>query len=145
VGGTVDPGGSYLFSQLDHNNPVVVCDPRVTQTDSYKVDGVTNLAGYLSDARVVHTTVNTTYDGDNQGISAAYDYGNVSKVDTTGNDVGGLHFVQASTYYPNDNLGSKCEEPASHLSLQYCSREYGVWAMVNGHNGCQWADDNLRL
>jgi hypothetical protein len=137
AGGTVDPGGSYLFSQLDHNNPMVVCDPRVTQTDSYKVDGVTNLAGYLSDARVVHTTVNTTYDGGNQGISAPYDYGNVSKVDTTGNDVGGLHFVHASTYYPNDNLGSNIyltNLPAFSKDQDGTGTSYGCTASIYGAN-----------
>ncbi len=103
VGGTVDPGSGYLFSELDHNNPVVVCDPRVTQTDSYQVDGVTGISGYKSDARVVHKTVTTSYDGDDQGV-AAYDYGNVNRVDTTGNDVGGQQFVQTTSYFPDNNV-----------------------------------------
>ena len=103
VGGTVDPGSGYLFSELDHNNPVVVCDPRVTQTDSYQVDGVTDISGYKSDARVVHKTVTTSYDGDDQGV-AAYDYGNVNSVDTTGNDVGGQQFVQTTSYFPDNNV-----------------------------------------
>ncbi|MBV9615556.1 MAG: hypothetical protein JO031_08875, partial [Ktedonobacteraceae bacterium] len=135
-GPSVDPGGQYLISQLDHNNPVVVCDPRVTKVDTYKVDGVTDLNGYLSDARVVHTTVNTTYDGDNQGVSA-YDYGNVSKVDTTGNDVGGLHFIQASTYYPNDNLGSNVyltNLPAFAKDLDGSGTSYGCTASIYGAN-----------
>jgi RHS repeat-associated protein len=135
-GPTVDPGGQYMISQLDHNNPVVVCDPRVTQVDTYKVDGVTDLNGYLSDARVVHTTVNTTYDGNNQGVSA-YDYGNVSKVDTTGNDVGGLHFVQASTYYPNDNLGSNVyltNLPAFAQDLDGSGTSFGCTAFIYGAN-----------
>ena len=98
-----NPGDHYLISQLDQNNPVVVCDPRVTQDDSYQVDGVTDLNHYTSDARVVHSTTTDSYDTDNQGVSA-YDYGNLSNVDTTGNDVGGMHIVTHSTFYPNDNL-----------------------------------------
>ena len=45
-----------------------------------------------------------TYDGDNQGSShtSGYDYGNVNKVDTTGNDVNGNHYIASTTYYPTD-------------------------------------------
>ncbi len=101
VGGSYDPGPHYLFSELDEgSNPVMVCDPRVDHEDTYVTDGVTS---NITDARVVHSTVHTSYDGDNQGVSA-YDYGNVSSIDTTGNDVGGQHFVQNTTYYPNDNV-----------------------------------------
>jgi RHS repeat-associated protein len=32
-----DVGTQYLSSQLDRNNPVVVCDPRVTHTDHYQI------------------------------------------------------------------------------------------------------------
>src|SRR6185312_15510134 len=101
-----DPGTTELISELDTNNPVVVCDPRVTQEDSYQVEGVTDINNYLTDARVLHLQTNYTYDGDNQGPNrvTGYDYGNVSKVDETGNDIGGAHVVSATTFYPNDNL-----------------------------------------
>src|SRR5579884_1473009 len=87
-----NPGDAMLISLLDQNNPVVVCDPRATQEDDYQIDGVTDTNGFQSDPRVLHTTITTTYDGDNQGVSA-YDYGNVSAVDITANDVGGAHFI----------------------------------------------------
>nr|MBA2393449.1 RHS repeat-associated core domain-containing protein [Ktedonobacteraceae bacterium] len=111
--GLNNPGSTQLSSELDQNNPVVVCDPRVTQADRYQVDGVTDMFGYLTDARVLHQQTTSTYDGDNQGPNhtVGYDYGNVSKVDTTGNvDTSGTHaatshVVTTLTYYPNDNLG----------------------------------------
>ena len=99
-GGGIDPGPGYLFSELDHNNPVLVCDPRVDHVDSYTTDGVTS---NINDARVVHSTVTTSYDGNNQGV-AAYDYGNVDRMDTTGNDVGGQQFVQTTSYFPDNNI-----------------------------------------
>ncbi|MDQ2714976.1 MAG: RHS repeat protein, partial [Chloroflexota bacterium] len=111
--GLDNPGSTQVSSELDQNNPVVVCDPRVTQADRYQVDGVTDMSGYLTDARVLHQQTTSTYDGDNQGPNhtVGYDYGNVSKVDTTGNvDTSGTHaatshVVTTLTYYPNDNLG----------------------------------------
>lgn len=102
AGGSIDPGPSYLFSELDEGNPVIVCDPRVAVQDTYLTDNVT---GDTTDPRVVHTTVSTTYDGNNQGVNA-YDYGNVDTVDTTGNDVGGQHIIQQTRYFPNDNVGN---------------------------------------
>ena len=39
AGGIYDPGSGYLFSELDGDNPVVVCDPRLTQEDDYQIDG----------------------------------------------------------------------------------------------------------
>ena len=115
-------GTTELSSELDQNNPVVVCDPRVTQADDYTVDGVTDMNGYQGDSRVLHKTTTTSYDGDNQGSSHAngYDYGNVSRVDTTANDVNGQHFVSGMTYYPNDNLGSNVylTDLASYAFLQ---------------------------
>ncbi len=66
-----------------------------------------------------------------------YDYGNVSKVDTTGNDVGGLHFIQASTYYPNDNLGSNVyltNLPAFAQNMDGSGTSYGCNASIYGTN-----------
>src|SRR5579883_966889 len=102
LGGSSDPGSSQLFSELDHSNPVVVCDPRTTQIDTYLTDGVTS---NLSDARVIHTTTTTTYDGNTCGAQG-YDYGNVSKTDETANDVGGAHLVTATLFCPNDSISS---------------------------------------
>jgi RHS repeat-associated protein len=99
-GGSIDPGGSFMFSPLDTNNPVMVCDPQLVSQDTYTTDGVTN---NLSDARVVHTTTAFTYDGNTCG-SQGYDYGNVSKQDETANDVGGAHIVTVNTFCPNDNI-----------------------------------------
>ena len=136
AGSPYDPGSGYLFSELDHNNPVVVCDPRVSQQDTYQVDGVTDLSSYQSDARVVHKTVTTSYDGDDHGVSA-YDYGNVNSVTTTGNDVAGQQFVQANTYYPNDNLGTNrylTDLPAFVKDLDGSGTYYGCTAYVYDGN-----------
>jgi RHS repeat-associated protein len=105
-GGTgSDPGGTELSSELDVNNPVVVCDPRVTSEDTYQVNGVTDINGYLSDSRVVHKQTAYSHDTDDQGVSH-YDYGNTNNIDVSGNDLGGNHFVTHSTMYPHDDLGN---------------------------------------
>ncbi|GCF10715.1 RHS repeat-associated core domain-containing protein [Dictyobacter arantiisoli] len=103
-GGMYDPGTSYLFSELDQTNPVVVCDPRVTQQDNYQVDGATD-ATHLTDSNTVHKTTTYSYDGDNQGSShvSNYDYGNVNKVTVTANDVNSQQYISDTTYYPNDS------------------------------------------
>ncbi|HZU67137.1 MAG TPA: hypothetical protein VFA09_07655, partial [Ktedonobacteraceae bacterium] len=95
-----NPGDNYLISQLDQNNPVVACDPRVDQEDTYLMDGVTD----IHDPRVVHTQVNSTYDGDDQGVTP-YDYGNISDTSTSGADLGTGVYVDAhDTTYPHDNI-----------------------------------------
>ena len=102
-----NPGDQYLISQLDQNNPVVACDPRTTQEDRYTVDGLFTIPtedNYATDARVVHSSTTYSYDSDNQGVSA-FDYGNLSNVDSSGNDLGGQHIVSHTTYYPNSNAG----------------------------------------
>src|SRR5712692_4028618 len=105
-GGTgSDPGGTELSSELDRNNPVVVCDPRVTSEDTYQVDGVTDINGYLNDSRVVHTQTAYSHDTDDQGVSH-YDYGNTNNIDVSGNDLGGNHVVTHYTMYPHDDLGN---------------------------------------
>jgi YD repeat-containing protein len=136
AGAPYDPGNHYLFSELDKNNPVVVCDPRISQQDTYQVDGVTNIAGYQGDARVVHKTVNTSYDGDNRGVGG-YDYGNVNTVDTTSNDVGGFHFIQNTAYYPNDNINGLVyltDLPAFVTNQDGAGTYFGCTAMVYGNN-----------
>ncbi len=136
AGAPYDPGNHYLFSELDKNNPVVVCDPRISQQDTYQVDGVTNFAGYQSDARVVHKTVKTSYDGDNRGVGG-YDYGNVNTVDTTSNDVGGQHFVQNTAYYPNDNINGLVyltDLPAFVTNQDAAGTYFGCTALVYGNN-----------
>jgi RHS repeat-associated protein len=100
-----DPGGTQLSSELDRNNPVVVCDPRVTSEDTYQVNGVTDLNGYQSDSRVVHKQTAYSHDTDDQGVSH-YDYGNTNNIDVSGNDLGGSHFVTHATMYPHDDLGN---------------------------------------
>lgn len=104
-GGSIDPGTGRLFSPLDHNNPVMVCDPRVIQEDDYLTDGVTSNTG---DARVVHTTTHYTHDGNECGsnYTSGYDYGNTSATDKTATDVGGIHVITEAWHCPNDNLGS---------------------------------------
>src|SRR6266567_3889867 len=105
-GGTgSDPGGTQLSSELDENNPVVVCDPRVTSEDTYQVNGVTGINGYQSDSRVVTKHTTYSHDTDDQGVSQ-YDYGNTNNTDVSGNDLGGSHFVTHSTMYPHDDLGN---------------------------------------
>ncbi len=90
-----DIGDTQLNSQTDRNNPVVVCDPRVTQKDEYQIDGITDNNGYKTDNRVVHTTSVNSYDTDNQGThdTNGYTYGNLSRVDTTANDVNNQHII----------------------------------------------------
>jgi RHS repeat-associated protein len=105
-GGTgSDPGGTQLSSELDENNPVVVCDPRVTSENTYQVDGVTDINGYQSDSRVVTRHIAYSHDTDDQGVSH-YDYGNTNNIDVSGNDLGGNHFVTHYTMYPHDDLGN---------------------------------------
>ncbi|GER88987.1 hypothetical protein KDW_31490 [Dictyobacter vulcani] len=100
-------GDQYLSSALDENNPVVVCDSRMTEEDDYQIDGVTDTAHFMTDPRVVHKQVNYDYDTDNQGPNqiAGYDYGNLSDTDVSGNDVSG-HNVTHTAFYPNDNLAN---------------------------------------
>jgi RHS repeat-associated protein len=100
-----DPGGTQLSSELDENNPVVVCDPRVTSEDTYQVDGVTGINGYQSDSRVVTRHTSYSHDTDDQGVPH-YDYGNTNNIDVSGNDLGGAHFVTHFTMYPHDDLGN---------------------------------------
>jgi RHS repeat-associated protein len=100
-----DPGGAQLSSELDENNPVVVCDPRVTSEDTYQVDGVTDLNGYQSDSRVVTKHTTYSHDTDDQGVPH-YDYGNTNNTDVSGNDLGGGHVVTHATMYPHDDLGN---------------------------------------
>ncbi len=102
-GSSSDPGGSQLISELDENNPVVVCDPRVTHEDLYLVDGVTDINGYLSDARVVHKHIDYQHDTDDQGVSA-YDYGNTTNIAISGNDLGSTDFITHQTFYPHDDI-----------------------------------------
>ncbi|GHO64329.1 hypothetical protein KSC_032210 [Ktedonobacter sp. SOSP1-52] len=131
-----NPGDTKLISLLDQNNPVVVCDPRATQEDDYQVDGVTDLGHYTTDARVLHKTITTSYDGDNQGVGT-YDYGNVSKVDVTANDVGGAHFITRNTFYPKDNIGSGqyLTDLSAQSFLQDASNNiYSCTASVYGSN-----------
>src|SRR5258708_5031675 len=98
-----NPGQTQLLSELDQNNPVVVCDPRVIEEKTYQVDGVATLSGYTTNANVVYKDVHYEHDKDNQGVSG-YDYGNLDNTDATGNDVGGTHVVTHSTFYPHDDL-----------------------------------------
>src|SRR5258708_832017 len=98
-----NPGQTQLISELDQNNPVVVCDPRVIEEQTYQVDGVATLSGYATNANVVYKDVHYEHDKDNQGVST-YDYGNLDNTDATGNDVGGNHFVTHTTFYPHDDL-----------------------------------------
>ncbi|GCE23180.1 hypothetical protein KDK_69800 [Dictyobacter kobayashii] len=128
-----------MTSQLDRNNPVVVCDPRVTQTDQYQVDGVTDQYGYQSNSNVVHKTTTSSYDGDNQGSSDVngYDYGNVNQVDVTANDVNGNHYISKSTYYPNDNPLSSVyltNLPALTKTQSASGTQYGCHATFYGGN-----------
>ncbi|GCE23204.1 RHS repeat-associated core domain-containing protein [Dictyobacter kobayashii] len=134
-----DVGKQYMTSQLDRNNPVVVCDPRVTQTDQYQVDGVTDQNGYQSNSNVVHKTTTYSYDGDNQGSSDVngYDYGNVNQVDVTANDVNGNHYISKSTYYPNDNPLSSVyltNLPALTKTQSASGTQYGCHATFYGGN-----------
>ncbi|GHO48680.1 RHS repeat-associated core domain-containing protein [Ktedonospora formicarum] len=131
-----NPGDTQRISLLDQNNPVVVCDPRVTQEDDYQVDGVTDVNNYKTDSRVLHKTTTTAYDGDNKGVGT-YDYGNISKVDVTANDVGGAHFIARNTYYPSDNLGSSLfltNLPAYSFTQDASSNTFGCMAFVYGAN-----------
>jgi YD repeat-containing protein len=98
-----NPGDQYLISQLDQNNPVVVCDPRITQEDDYTLDGVTT---NLSDPRVVHKTTSYSYDTNNKSGISGYDYGNLSEMDESDNYPSPSQIVTTQTYYPNDNVGS---------------------------------------
>lgn len=102
AGGSTDPGGNFLFSPLDRNNPVMVCDPRATTVKSYLTDGLSS----VSDPNVVNTTTNYTFDGWNCGSNykSGYDYGNVSKQDVTSNDAGSLHLINDTQTCPNDNI-----------------------------------------
>jgi len=132
AGGSTDPGGAFLFSELDHNNPIMVCDPRVTQEDDYLTDGVTST---LSDARVVHTTKHSTYDGN--GCGEGYDYGNVTTEDTTANDVAGVHFLTENVFCPNDNLGSGIfltDLLAKTYTQDQSGNQYGCHANFYGSN-----------
>ncbi|HVB22203.1 MAG TPA: hypothetical protein VNG51_09685, partial [Ktedonobacteraceae bacterium] len=94
VGPPNNPGDTQLISELDQNNPVLVCDPRVTQEDDYQIDGVTT---NYQDPRVVHTTTTTAY------VSGP-DYGNISNVGTSGNDSSDT-ITSHQQFYPNDNIG----------------------------------------
>jgi RHS repeat-associated protein len=105
-GGTgSDPGGTQLISQLDQNNPVVVCDLRSATMETYTLDGVTT---NLSDPRVVTQTMAYSYDTENKSGVSGYDYGNPSLTTESGNDVGGAALQTMQQYYPNDNI------PSSH-------------------------------
>ncbi|GER89989.1 hypothetical protein KDW_41510 [Dictyobacter vulcani] len=135
-GGANDVGTQYFTSQLDRNNPVVVCDPQMTQTDSYQVDGVTDQNGFTTNSNVVHKTTAYTYDGDNQGPdqTAGYDYGNVNQVDVSANDVNGNHYISKSTYYPNDHVGSVylTNLPALTTTQDASGTQYGCHANFYG-------------
>jgi RHS repeat-associated protein len=142
LGGSSDPGSSQLFSELDHSNPVVVCDPRTTQIDTYLTDGVTS---NLSDARVIHTTTTTTYDGNTCGAQG-YDYGNVSKTDETANDVGGAHLVTATLFCPNDSISSGVylTDLAAQTQMQDGSgTQYGCTQNFYGGNSSALATPTL--
>ncbi len=56
----------------------------------------------------MHTTTTNSYDTDNQGThdTNSYAYGNVSRVDTTANDVNNQHIITGTSYYPYDDIGS---------------------------------------
>lgn len=98
-----NPGNTQLISQLDQNNPVVVCDPRVTQEDRYQVDGLAS----ISDPKVVHQTTTYSYDSDNVGGVSGYDYGNLNETSTTGNDIySGYYLITHQQMYPNDNFNN---------------------------------------
>ena len=112
-----------------------MCDPRAVQTDTYQVDGITDLNNYQKDARVVHKTVTMSYDGDNRGVGA-YDYGNVNTITTTANDVGG-QYVHKTAYYPNDNLGGSVyltDLPAFVTDQDAGGTYFGCTAMAYGNN-----------
>ncbi len=58
-----DPGNHYLISQLDQNNPVVVCDPRVSYEDTYQIDGSTSDTIYFdgyTETVITGTSYSTT-------------------------------------------------------------------------------------
>jgi RHS repeat-associated protein len=146
-GGATDPGGTYLFSWLDHNNPVMVCDPRATQQDTYLVDGVEGnvLTVNTSDPKVVHTTTTYTYDGNTCG-STGYDYGNVTKQDETANDVGGAHIVSVNTYCPNDNVSGGIfltDLPAQTTTQDESGTSYGCTQNYYGGNSSALSQPTL--
>ena len=134
-----DIGDTQLSSQTDRNNPVVVCDPRVTQKDEYQIDGITDNNGYKTDSRVVHTTSINSYDTDNQGTldTNGYAYGNLSRVDTTANDVNNQHIITGTTYYPYDQVGSGIyvtNLPAYTFTQDSSGKKYNCVASVYGNN-----------
>jgi len=99
-----DPGNTQLISQLDENNPVVVCDPRVSQENIYQVDGTTRNP---DDSTTVHQTISYSYDGDNGSGVSGYDYGNLNETNTTGNDIySGYFLITHQKMYPNDSIGN---------------------------------------
>ncbi len=131
-GGSSDPGSGQLFSELDRNNPVLVCDPRPTQMDTYTTDGVTS---NLNDARVVHETTKYSYDGN--GCGDGYDYGNLTAQDETANDVGATHFIAETVFCPNDNLGSGIfltNLPAKTYMQDQSGNQYGCTQNAYGSN-----------
>src|SRR5579885_840086 len=101
---TINPGVTnthLLVQELDQDNPVVVCDPELTQQQTILVDG-----GSLSTAPT--KTVTYSYDT-NQSYSGAHDYGNLTVTDTVASDGGsvggsGNDIVQTTAYTVNDNV-----------------------------------------
>ncbi len=142
AGGSTDPGSGYLFSELDHNNPVLVCDPRVSQTDTYTTDGVTS---NINDARVVHQTVHLSHDTNTCGNSG-YDYGNVGSQDVSANDVGGVHSITETIFCPNDSLGSGIyltDLPAKTYIQDQNGEQYGCATNLYGSNTSDLAQPSV--
>jgi RHS repeat-associated protein len=103
---TINPGVNnthLLVTELDQDNPTVVCDPQLTQQQTISVDG-----GSVSGAPT--KTVTYSYDT-NQSYSGSHDYGNLTVTDTTasnGGSVGGggHDIVQTTDYTVNDNIST---------------------------------------
>ncbi|HEY1349190.1 MAG TPA: RHS repeat-associated core domain-containing protein [Ktedonobacteraceae bacterium] len=132
LGGSTDPGSGQLFSELDHNNPLLVCDPRPTGQNVYLTDGVTST---ITDARVVHLTTVQNYDGN--GCGEGYDYGNLTARDETANDDAGIHLITETVYCPNDTLSSGIfltNLVAKTYTQDQNGNQYGCHANLYGSN-----------
>jgi hypothetical protein len=128
-GSTSPPGGSggFLFSWLDHNNPVMDCDPRPTQEVTALSDG-----GGSS----VSTTTTYSYDGNTCG-SKGYDYGNLTTQDVTASDVGSTHIVSSTQYCPNDNISGGIyltDLPMQTQTQDQSGTQYGCSQITYGSN-----------
>ncbi len=115
-----------LVSELDHNNPVAVCEIQTGQVDTFIFDGAS------SSQAVPHQTVSYTYD----------DLGRQTSSTTTSND-GGVNgspttIVQHTVYIQNINLSAAATSVTGTYLLDFPAESYTADAGNTVHTNCEF-------